>query len=88
MSGNIQLNVGWGFHPNKKNNEFQELTNCHPELVSGSSHQQKCSTICTQKTNVGLKAQLPFSLAERKRKQKESTMSRVIKNSKSRLEKY
>ena len=30
---------------------------CHPELVSGSSHRQKYSAICTQKTNVGLKAQ-------------------------------
>ena len=26
---------------------------CHPELVSGSSHRQKCSAICTQKSNVG-----------------------------------
>ena len=43
---NFKINVGWGFHPNK-NNEFQELTNCHPELVSGSSHHQKCVTICT-----------------------------------------
>ena len=30
---------------------------CHPELVSGSSHRQKCLAICTKKTNVGLKAQ-------------------------------
>ena len=26
---------------------------CHPELVSGSGHHQKCSAICTQKSNVG-----------------------------------
>ena len=30
---------------------------CHLELVSGSYHRQKFSTICAQKSNVGLKAQ-------------------------------
>ena len=43
---------------------------------SGSSRRQKCPTNCAQKSNVGLKAQLTFSLAERKSKQKESNTSR------------
>ena len=30
---------------------------CYNELISGSSHRQKCSTISTQKSNVGLKTQ-------------------------------
>ena len=40
---------------------------CHPELVLGSSRLQECLTICTQKSNVGLKAQptsTAFTLAE------------------------
>ena len=48
--------VGWGFHPNK-NNEFKKVTNCHPELDSGSSHRKECLVIWTQKSNVGLKSQ-------------------------------
>ena len=48
----IKLNVGWGFYPNI-NNEFQKSNSCHPELVSGSYHRQKFSTICAQKSNVG-----------------------------------
>ena len=55
-----QLFVGWGFRSNK-NNEIQKSTSCHPELVSGSYRHQKCSTNCTQKTNVGLSAQPTLS---------------------------
>ena len=54
---NLKNNVSWGFNPNK-NNEFQKSNSCHP---------QKCSSICTQKSNVGLKAQptsTAFTLAE------------------------
>ena len=79
-------NVGWGLSlrdiPITRRYvgriEKRSINNlpCHPELVSESIHRQKCSTICTQKINVGLKAQLTFSLAERKSKQKESTISR------------
>ncbi len=34
------------------------------QSISGSSHRQKCSTICTQKANVGLKAQPAYGYSD------------------------
>ena len=49
------------------------------QSISGSVRRQKCSTICTQKINVGLKAQLTFFFSTKKKvSKKESTMSCVI----------
>ena len=36
---------------------------CHPELVSGSYRHQKCSAICTQKSNVGVETPTYFNFS-------------------------
>ena len=36
---------------------------CHPELVSGSDHQQQCSAICSQKSNVGVETPTYFNFS-------------------------
>ena len=69
------LKYCWGRTPNLHKNcddligkKSINSSPCHPELVSGSSHRQKCSAICTQKTNVRLKAQptlIPVSSCRR-----------------------
>ena len=57
----------WAHNQQKSSTECIEKCSinnfpCHPELGSGSYRRQKFSTICTQKSNVGLKAQ-PTSTA-------------------------
>ena len=58
------IKLCWGGNPNLQKSSVGRIWKrsiknfpCHPELVSGSYHRQKFSTICAQKSNVGLKAQ-------------------------------
>ena len=58
------LKYCWGRTPNLHKNcddligkKSINSSPCHPELVSGSYHRQKCSVICTQKSKVGVKPQ-------------------------------
>ena len=54
------IKLCWGGNPNLQKSSVGRIWKrsiknfpCHPELVSGSYHRQKFSTICAQKSNVG-----------------------------------
>ena len=73
--GYFKDNVGWGrmiCHPELAAplvaDEKEAYKGGCSQSISGSSHRQKCSAICTQKSNVGLKAQptLIFDLPRRR----------------------
>ena len=66
-------NVGWGLslrdlHITRRRRGRlgkKSINNCpcHPELVSGSGHQQKCSANCSQKSNVGVETPTYFNFS-------------------------